>query len=86
MRLSISLRRMPYELTGAQRRVIDEIRSDLVCDTPMMRLVQGDVGSGKTVVAAAAAAQAVAAGCQVAVMAPTELLAEQHGENFRGWV
>lgn len=76
---------LPYDLTAAQRRVIKEIRDDLICDAPMMRLVQGDVGSGKTVVAAAAAAQAVAAGCQVAVMAPTELLAEQHDENFRAW-
>ncbi|HHJ17739.1 MAG TPA: ATP-dependent DNA helicase RecG, partial [Gammaproteobacteria bacterium] len=58
---------------------------DLSATHPMMRLVQGDVGSGKTVVAAAAAVQAVASGCQVAVMAPTELLAEQHFSNFEAW-
>ncbi len=76
---------LPFELTDAQRRVIDELLADLAQPHPMMRLVQGDVGSGKTVVAAAAAIQAVSCGCQVAVMAPTELLAEQHFSNFEGW-
>ena len=77
---------LPFPLTGAQQRVIAELRSDLALAVPMMRLVQGDVGSGKTVVAAAVALQAVAAGAQAAVMAPTELLAEQHQANFRGWL
>ncbi len=76
---------LPFALTGAQRRVIEEILHDLAQPHPMMRLVQGDVGSGKTVVAAAAAARALASGYQVAVMAPTELLAEQHFANFRHW-
>jgi ATP-dependent DNA helicase RecG len=65
--------------------VIRQLLRDLEQPHPMMRLVQGDVGSGKTVVAAAAAVQAVASGCQVAVMAPTELLAEQHYRNFKSW-
>ena len=77
---------LPFELTGAQQRVIAEVRRDLAAREPMMRLVQGDVGSGKTVVAAAAALQAVASGAQAAIMAPTELLAEQHHGNFRGWL
>jgi len=77
---------LPFELTGAQQRVIAEVRRDLAERVPMMRLVQGDVGSGKTVVAAAAALQAVAAGAQAAIMAPTELLAEQHHANFRSWL
>ena len=77
---------LPFELTGAQQRVIAEVRRDLAERVPMMRLVQGDVGSGKTVVAAAAALQAVAAGAQAAIMAPTELLAEQHHANFRNWL
>ena len=76
---------LPFELTGAQQRVIAELQRDLAQGHPMMRLVQGDVGSGKTVVAAAAAVQAVAAGRQVAIMAPTELLAEQHFSNFDDW-
>ncbi len=76
---------LPFALTGAQQRVIEEILHDLAQPHPMMRLVQGDVGSGKTVVAAAAAARALASGYQVAVMAPTELLAEQHFANFRHW-
>ena len=78
--------RLPFALTDAQRRVVAEIESDLVRNHPMLRLVQGDVGSGKTVVAALAALQAVEAGAQVAVMAPTELLAEQHYRNFREWL
>jgi ATP-dependent DNA helicase RecG len=76
---------LPYTLTGAQNRVIAEIGADLQEPHPMMRLIQGDVGSGKTVVAAAACAQAVASGVQAAVMAPTELLAEQHWTSFCGW-
>jgi len=77
---------LPFDLTGAQQRVSDEIARDLEQDTPMQRLVQGDVGSGKTVVAALAALQAVEAGKQAAVMAPTELLAEQHYNNMRQWL
>ncbi len=77
---------LPFELTGAQRRVLDEILADLRSQRPMLRLVQGDVGSGKTVVAAGAALAAVEAGCQAAVMAPTELLAEQHFHSFAGWL
>ena len=77
---------LPFRLTAAQLRVIDEIRIDLARPRPMMRLLQGDVGSGKTLVAAAAALQAAAAGYQAALMAPTELLAEQHARNFRGWL
>jgi ATP-dependent DNA helicase RecG len=76
---------LPYRLTGAQNRVIAEISEDLGKPHPMMRLIQGDVGSGKTVVAAAACAQAVAAGVQAAFMAPTELLAEQHWAGFSAW-
>ncbi len=76
---------LPFTLTGAQQRVIAEVFADLAQPHPMQRLVQGDVGSGKTLVAAAAALQAVEAGYQVAVMAPTELLAEQHLRNFRSW-
>ncbi|MDT8383597.1 MAG: ATP-dependent DNA helicase RecG [Gammaproteobacteria bacterium] len=80
------LRGLPFALTAAQQRVISEIRQDLDQPRPMQRLVQGDVGSGKTIVAAAAALQAVEAGFQVAVMAPTELLAEQHRINFEQWL
>jgi ATP-dependent DNA helicase RecG len=76
---------LPFAMTGAQNRVIAEIGADLQEPHPMMRLIQGDVGSGKTVVAAAVCAQAVAGGVQAAVMAPTELLAEQHWASFRGW-
>ena len=76
---------LPFSPTAAQRRVIDEIARDLRQNRPMQRLVQGDVGSGKTLVAAAAALYAVESGWQVAVMAPTELLAEQHWRNFTGW-
>lgn len=79
------LARLPFPLTGAQRRVSEEIRRDLLQSTPMQRLVQGDVGSGKTVVAALAALQAIGSGYQAVVMAPTELLAEQHYNNFRQW-
>jgi ATP-dependent DNA helicase RecG len=79
------LKGLPFSPTDAQQRVIEEIAADLCTDKPMLRLVQGDVGSGKTVVAAAAALIAIASGYQVAVMAPTELLAEQHRLNFAGW-
>jgi ATP-dependent DNA helicase RecG len=75
-----------FALTRAQERVLTEIAADLSAPQPMLRLVQGDVGSGKTIVAALAALQAVEAGHQVAVMAPTELLAEQHLRNFRAWM
>jgi ATP-dependent DNA helicase RecG len=76
---------LPYTLTDAQQRVVAEIASDLKAPHPMMRLIQGDVGSGKTVVAAAACAQAISSGVQAAVMAPTELLAEQHWASFSEW-
>ena len=77
---------LPFELTAAQRRVAREVRADLARSRPMHRLVQGDVGAGKTVVAAIAAVAAVASERQVALMAPTELLAEQHFASFRGWL
>ncbi|MEK7322055.1 MAG: ATP-dependent DNA helicase RecG [Pseudomonadota bacterium] len=77
---------LPFRLTGAQQRVIGEIAADLQRAHPMQRLVQGDVGSGKTLVAAAAVLAAVEAGYQAAVMAPTELLAEQHWRNFGAWL
>jgi ATP-dependent DNA helicase RecG len=77
---------LPFPLTGAQQRVIEEIARDLAKPHPMLRLVQGDVGSGKTVVAAAACLYAVASGYQAAVMAPTELLAEQHYRSFADWL
>ncbi len=76
---------LPFKPTGAQQRVVSEIITDLAKDYPMMRLVQGDVGSGKTLVAALAALNVIAYGKQVALMAPTELLAEQHANNFRQW-
>jgi len=76
---------LPFKPTGAQQRVVREIEADLAHDYPMMRLVQGDVGSGKTLVAALAALDVIAWGKQVALMAPTELLAEQHANNFRQW-
>ncbi len=78
--------RLPFTLTAAQERVLAEVAADLGRDRPMLRLVQGDVGSGKTVVAALAALQAVEAQHQVALMAPTELLAEQHLRNFETWL
>src|SRR5699024_1716979 len=77
---------LPFSLTAAQQRVMDEIIQDLQRPYPMHRLLPGDVGSGKTVVAAAAALHAIASGYQVAMMAPTELLAEQHYEKLRGWL
>ena len=76
---------LPFGLTGAQQRVVAEIAGDLSLPHPMMRLVQGDVGSGKTVVAAIACRKAIACGVQAAVMAPTELLAEQHLHSFSAW-
>jgi ATP-dependent DNA helicase RecG len=79
------LQSLPFALTGAQRRTLDDVDRDLLADRPMVRLVQGDVGCGKTVVAAAAAARAVGSGLQAALMAPTELLAEQHAKNFEQW-
>ena len=77
---------LPFALTGAQRRVLDELVHDLRRDYPMLRLVQGDVGAGKTIVAALAALHVVEAGYQAAIMAPTELLAEQHYANFCRWL
>lgn len=76
---------LPFELTGGQQRAFAEISEDLQRPTPMLRLLQGDVGSGKTVVAALSALSAIGAGYQVALMAPTEILAEQHAINFRQW-
>tara|TARA_Y100001951_G_scaffold105158_1_gene120326 strand:- start:9314 stop:10993 length:1680 start_codon:yes stop_codon:yes gene_type:complete len=77
---------LPFEPTGAQQRVTTDIQQDMARSRPMMRLVQGDVGSGKTLVAALAALSAIGGGYQVALMAPTELLAEQHANNFRDWL
>ncbi|WP_434939727.1 ATP-dependent DNA helicase RecG [Shewanella sp. HL-SH8] len=79
------LKNLPFRPTGAQQRVVAEISQDLQQSHPMMRLVQGDVGSGKTLVAAMAALQVIENGYQVAMMAPTELLAEQHAINFAQW-
>ena len=69
---------LPYRLTGAQQRVIGEIRGDMAQDKPMLRLLQGDVGSGKTLVALLSMLEAVEAGAQAAMLAPTEILARQH--------
>ena len=80
------LRALPFALTGAQQRVVAEIAGELTLAHPMQRLLQGDVGSGKTIVAALAAAQAIDAGYQAALMAPTEILAEQHARKLRGWL
>lgn len=77
---------LPFDPTGAQQRVVADIQHDMQQSVPMMRLVQGDVGSGKTLVAAMAALSAIAAGYQVVMMAPTELLAEQHASNFAEWL
>tara|TARA_R110002126_G_scaffold98045_30_gene228181 strand:- start:510 stop:2591 length:2082 start_codon:yes stop_codon:yes gene_type:complete len=76
---------LPFQLTAAQQRVVAELQQDLAKPLPMLRLVQGDVGSGKTLVAALAALTAISQGYQVALMAPTELLAEQHAVNFNNW-
>ncbi|MDA8920555.1 ATP-dependent DNA helicase RecG [Porticoccaceae bacterium] len=80
------LEQLPFELTAAQQRVAAEINRDISTAIPMLRLVQGDVGSGKTVVAALAAVQAIANGKQAALMAPTEILADQHRINFEQWL
>ncbi|MEL0612266.1 ATP-dependent DNA helicase RecG [Marinomonas arenicola] len=79
------LEQLPFSPTNAQQRVFQELLTDLQSGHPMLRLVQGDVGSGKTLVAALAAAAIVNAGYQVAIMAPTEILAEQHLANFTQW-
>jgi ATP-dependent DNA helicase RecG len=80
------LTNLPFKLTAAQQRVNTDIQQDLLQPHPMMRLVQGDVGSGKTVVAAMACLQAIEAGFQAVVMAPTEILTEQHYQSFRHWL
>ncbi|PIZ03582.1 MAG: ATP-dependent DNA helicase RecG [Gammaproteobacteria bacterium CG_4_10_14_0_8_um_filter_38_16] len=80
------IQQLPFQLTGAQQRVLSEISRDLMRDIPMMRLLQGDVGSGKTVVSCIAALQALEAGYQVALMAPTEILSEQHLQNCLKWL
>lgn len=77
---------LPFKPTSAQSRVVEEIEDDIQKPLPMMRLVQGDVGSGKTLVAALGALSTISAGYQVALMAPTELLAEQHANNFSAWL
>ena len=85
-RLTRQLReQLPFSLTSAQQRVIDDVSQDMAAELPMLRLVQGDVGSGKTVVAALSALQAVENDHQAVVMAPTEILAEQHQFNFSNW-
>jgi len=76
---------LPFDLTSAQQRVMKDIKADMATSIPMLRLVQGDVGAGKTLVAAGAAGYALDSGWQVAVMAPTEILAEQHLLNFKNW-
>ncbi|MFA7267721.1 MAG: ATP-dependent DNA helicase RecG [Sterolibacterium sp.] len=80
------LAQLPFRLTAAQRRTWEEISAELALDHPMQRLLQGDVGSGKTVVAALALLQAVENGCQGALMAPTEILAEQHWRKLGNWL
>ena len=80
------LQTLPFKLTGAQLRAWHEIENDLAATSPMLRLVQGDVGCGKTIVAALAALRAIENGFQAAVLAPTELLAEQHARNFVKWL
>jgi ATP-dependent DNA helicase RecG len=77
---------LPFRLTGAQERVVEEIAADMTRPHPMHRLLQGDVGSGKTIVAALAACQAIDAGYQAALMAPTEILAEQHFRKLSAWL
>ena len=79
-------KQLPFELTGAQQRVVEEIHKDMTRAHPMQRLIQGDVGSGKTVVAALAALRAIGNDYQVAITAPTELLAEQHYASFTAWL
>jgi len=80
------LQQLPFQLTAAQQRVLEEIRCDLRAAFPMQRLLQGDVGSGKTVVAALAAAQAIDSGFQAVLMAPTEILADQHFRKIAAWM
>lgn len=80
------LNSLPFSPTNAQARVVKEVQKDLAKSLPMMRLVQGDVGSGKTLVAALSALTAIGQGYQVALMAPTEILAEQHAINFQHWL
>ena len=79
------LQSLPFSLTAAQARAVKDIEADFKSDRPALRLIQGDVGCGKTIVAAAAALHVVDSGFQVAIMAPTELLAEQHRRNFMAW-
>jgi len=79
-------KKLPFQLTPAQQKALAQIRHDLAQPYPMQRLLQGDVGSGKTIVAALAALQCVENGFQVAVMAPTEILTEQHYHKFSGWL
>ncbi|MDX1901827.1 MAG: ATP-dependent DNA helicase RecG [Gammaproteobacteria bacterium] len=79
------IHQLPFQLTEAQKKVVAEISQDLSLNQPMLRLLQGDVGSGKTIVAALAVLQAIENGGQVAILAPTELLAEQHFQNFNHW-
>ncbi len=80
------LAQLPFDLTQAQQRVVDEIAADLRDENPMQRLVQGDVGSGKTIVAAMAVLQVIESGYQAVIMAPTEILAEQHYQAFSAWL
>jgi ATP-dependent DNA helicase RecG len=84
--VSALMERLPFALTGAQRRAWSEVGRDLAGRAPMNRLLQGDVGSGKTVIAALAAARAIGSGCQAALMAPTEILAEQHFAKLAPWL
>src|SRR5207249_11594001 len=83
---AVLVERLPFRLSRAQRRVWKEIEGDLAQPHPMHRLLQGDVGSGKTVIAVLAALRAVENGLQAAVMAPTEILAEQHFRKFSEWL